>query len=300
MSKKHKITTNSVSIEDGWDSGVKTAKFCGRCDIAKLTIFLLPAVDEKIQAMNDTLDKLNIEWLGYLLGEKQEDGAYRIDDVIIPEQVVSGASVQVTEKYSNERLIGTVHLHPFQNGKFFSETDEEKIGENHDVMIVTTPRGEYKGSARYFLECDALMQADAEVEVLAVPNPELDEFLKAGIEKIKVKKFESKVYQANEPKSNYSGHRYCGSCRQELLQHQTTHFDGGVEYCLPCYHRRPSNTTEGGMKCHDCEKHTVWSMLEWEQGVARCKPCHTAWKENVGVGNKSLVSYYGNTDCGEY
>ena len=287
MSKKHTQFNkggNAGFQKKSWDSGLKTAKYCGHCDAAEINIFLLPDVRQKIHAITDEVRHLKIEWLGYLIGTRKDDNV-TITEMIVPEQLVSGGSVEVLDQeFAHENLIGTVHLHPFGGKAGFSMTDEDNIGENHDVMIVMNIDGEMKGSAFQTLECGATMRVDAKVVLVQTPNPDLDKFVDESLLKIKV--FTPAPTQPNI-QTQYSqmpqyGVRYCGKCRGEIKEARL--FINSVAYCEVClYAEGKPNKPIDTVTCVDCKKVVTQAEAEVAWGIPRCKTCFETWDSLVHV-----------------
>ena len=274
MSKKNrqqKASANSVSTGTEWDSDLKTAKFCGRCDLPKPAITLMPQVYERILRITAEVESQNVEWLGYLMGHIDEGGVYVISEIFVPKQEVSGGHVEVLEAYSNERLLGTGHLHPFNNGAWFSSTDDTFIGANHSVMIVHDKNLNFKGQARLALECGATIMTDAIVQLMTIPNPEMDKFLEDSLLNI--------LTRPVPPVTStlYTGARYCGACRRVMVPKELSRMVEGVEVCTPCFNadKKPTPTlyANPGKTCETCETYTPWADVFWVNGKWQCKNC---------------------------
>ena len=266
---KQKASINSVSTggaDTKWDSDLKTAKFCGRCDLPKPTITLMPQVYERILRITGEVESQNIEWLGYLMGHIDEAGAYIISEIFVPKQEVTGAHVEVLEAYSNERLLGTVHLHPFSNGTWFSSTDNNFIGENHFVMIVHDKNLNFRGQARYTLECGATIMTDAIVQLVTIPNPEMDKFIEDSLLNIFTRPVATALYR---------GTRYCGACQRNMLTNELGRMVEGVEICTPCFNlgKKPIEPINSGKVCAICETYTPWEDVFWVNNKWQCKAC---------------------------
>ena len=284
MSKRSKRNTlaevkTSMEATTAWNSGLKTAKFCGRCDLPKPKIQLIPRVHEKIMAISDEVAHLNIEWLGYLMGQLTE-GVLIIDDIFVPKQEVGGASVKVLEAYSNERLLGTVHLHPFQNGAWFSSTDIDNIGENHTIMVVHDKAGTFKAQARHTLECGATMMVEADIEFDILPDPELQRFLADSLLNVTVK---TTVYlgQYDADVTITTAKRWCGACRKLMTSTELGRMVDNVEVCTSCFTNNkkpfivPATIYEGQRHCDLCTLPTPWAKLTWfsERKAWFCDDC---------------------------
>lgn len=188
-----------------WTTEVKNVTACDGVPKTKGFIDLPYTLDCQIKAMS--LKVNDLEWLAYLIGTVDGDALYTVTDLYVPEQLVTGGSVVVTEPHDEElmgKVIGTVHLHPFGGKAFLSGTDEEYIGGNHDVTIVTTKTGEYTAKYRKKLPCGHIMLVDAEVDVV-MPDPgDLIGFINTNFPKIK-REFPHPVAPVNTVYHPYSG-----------------------------------------------------------------------------------------------
>lgn len=159
-----------------------------------IDVYLPFKIDYFIRCITDMIK--TDEWLGYLLGFKVEadgDTYYEVEEIRIPKQEVTGGSVDnitpipIEEVPEGLMVIGTVHLHPFGSGpSFLSGTDEEYIGGNHDVTIVTSPTYDYTCKIRKNLPCGDKVWAPGKVIIDEPPIegvPELLAIAKANIQK---------------------------------------------------------------------------------------------------------------------
>jgi len=152
---------------------------CGLIDEERTPLIFIPVeIHTKIVAMSDAMG--HMEWLGYLRGKAAGEN-YSITDVYVPEQEVSSGSVEVTGRIEFNDVVGTVHSHHGM-GAFFSGTDDEFIGNNHDVMIVYGS-GEYKARIRRLLKCGSYINLDAEIRIFS-PEVNVDEFIKESKKRI--------------------------------------------------------------------------------------------------------------------
>lgn len=120
---------NNNNHNDKWCSGLEIIKNCDM--VEKPEVYVSKKAKEKIDALMDEFT--NMEWLGYLVGDIKGKKHF-VEDITIPEQEVSTASVKVIGP-APERCIGTVHSH-HSMGAFTSSTDEEHLVGNHPVCIV--------------------------------------------------------------------------------------------------------------------------------------------------------------------
>jgi len=119
----------------------------------------------------------SVEWFGYLLGKMTKKGIY-INDIYIPEQEVSVARVEVTERVTLENIVGTVHSHGFtQHQPFRSTTDKEFLAANHPVCLVTTGGDHYYCSARIKAPCGKWVNVDGNVILNLPKEDDIDDFL---------------------------------------------------------------------------------------------------------------------------
>jgi len=217
---KSKTKTYRVSPEaargipnkDGaWDSGLLVVKSCEVCEQEGIKVMLSPDVYEQIRAMCDFMDKT--EWLGYLIGTKEKGSPnYKITGITIPEQEVSASTVDVKVPGELTGVVGTVHSHG-NMGAFFSGTDSDYIGSNHDVMVVTNTKDEWKAKVRWVLPCKHLLLANAKVKVQYPITVDLDEFVLTNSSKIKEKSYVVAPFK-NDRQVGIRGGAYCVVCRK--------------------------------------------------------------------------------------
>lgn len=170
-----------------WKTEIKFVTKCDFHDEESGVIFMPIDVHTKIMAMTDAMG--STEWLGYLVGV-EKGGAYTIFDLNVPEQEVTGASVDVIGT-TPEKVIGTIHSH-HNMGAFFSGTDDEFIGSNHDVMIVVGS-DEYKARIRRKLPCGAFINAEAQIRIYS-PDIDTKKFVDDNMPKIQKKVFVQKFW----------------------------------------------------------------------------------------------------------
>lgn len=141
--------------DDKWCSGLEIISKCGVAD--KAEVYISKIVKEKIDALMDEFR--HTEWLGYLVG-KIKGAKHFVEDMVIPEQEVSTASVKVLGT-PPDRCIGTVHSH-HSMGAFTSGTDEEHLVGNHPVCMVVS---DSKTIAKVRLEtlCGRLVAVEATI-----------------------------------------------------------------------------------------------------------------------------------------
>ena len=201
-----------------WTTGAKQIKPCEMCPTGDgYYIWLSFPVHQRISAL--TFKMGNKEWLGYLHGTHDEKKYFLVNGITIPKQIVSTGSVDVLEPEAGAGIIGTVHLHPFDGGLFFSTIDTDYIGSNHQMMIVTNLKNEYKGTVKVNLPCKAYSFIDASVTVLNPTDPAVDHFVGEAVTKIA--EAPPIVVVSNESYFDHSFNTpvvenevlYCGLCR---------------------------------------------------------------------------------------
>ena len=150
----------------------------GRCPYIKgYKVILKEEVYKKILAINNEIR--DVEWAGYLYGKWLDDKTAIIEDIKIPEQEVTGASVDVKE--TDAKAFGTVHKHPWSGGTSFSGIDREYAMSNHDISLLIDADNKMVAKVRKKLPCGHYALADADIEM------EKDENLKNWLEEAKKK-----------------------------------------------------------------------------------------------------------------
>lgn len=180
--KKAKTTTVVRQPTDfAWEAKIETVTACSKAP-EKITIWITPTVKEKTAYLMKKFT--NLEWLAYLLGEKKEDGSFLVNDIFLPKQRVSGASVDNVDcpEYNQLPVVGVMHSH-HNMGHNFSHTDDEWINQNHDLSIVVSKTG-FGGQARYKMPCGAYKIIDVKVKLKINSSVDFDDFQKQIDEKI--------------------------------------------------------------------------------------------------------------------
>ena len=139
-----------------WDSGIEFINTCDHMEVPNFLVKFSLKAHMKIQQLMKHYPHL--EWLGYLVGKMDyENGEVIVDDIKIPDQSVSAASVYNVEYEWADGLpiIGVIHSHNTM-GAFFSGTDDSYINQNHDVSVVvsTSSRSPILGQVRVKTPCD--------------------------------------------------------------------------------------------------------------------------------------------------
>ena len=209
-----------------WTAENKTITHCEAYEGKKPIIIMSWAVARKVKRVTSKVGQF--EWLGYLKGTvDQKKLVYTINDVVVPKQEVGAGFVEVMGGF-NDDILGTVHLHPMANGLFFSSVDDEFVGGNHEVTVVTNKDGEFIGKVKVPLPCKRNYLAEAVVFV-DTPEPEgLEEFADKAL--LNIEKEKPVAIMVNQGFPPLVEH-YCAKCRQ-LGKVDT--FRDGFWYHLGC------------------------------------------------------------------
>jgi hypothetical protein len=161
-----------------WCSGLEIISKCGVAENAE--VYVSKVAKDKIDALMDEFK--HMEWLGYLTG-KINGTKHFVEDMVIPEQEVSTASVKVLGD-PPANCIGTAHSH-HSMGAFTSGTDEEHLMGNHPVCMVVS---DSKTIAKVRLDtpCGRLVAVDATIYTEKIDNKA---FVEESKTKIKEKTF---------------------------------------------------------------------------------------------------------------
>lgn len=126
----------------------------------------------------------DVEFLVYGNSIKCGEDSYKLEDVIVPEQVVGHASVD------NVVVIGTfntvIHKHP-GNMTNFSSIDDEFVNSNHDfsLLIGSNDLKNANGIACIQVECSRYMKVKLDIDIV-VPMSKDEEFIKSVAKNIKL------------------------------------------------------------------------------------------------------------------
>jgi len=141
-----------------WENKINVVTEC-RFLSAPLKLIICKEVLDKIDALMHRI--YNSEWLGYLLGE-EDTTQYHINDIVIPQQKVSYARVEVTDQDMQGHIIGTIHSH-HSFGSFLSDIDEHHLVGNHPVTIVIS-HNDIKPYIRIKMPCGDYMLRETQIE----------------------------------------------------------------------------------------------------------------------------------------
>lgn len=155
-------------------------KNCGKRNEEKELVYIDYYVMAKV---NHLMQKYpNLEWLAYLIGKDNI-----VEDMYIPEQKVTNASVTEIKGKPEIGIIGVIHSHHNLGLHSFSGTDHAYINDNHDLSILVWNTG-INGQKRIKLECGATMVVPIEIKCF---HPELNtaEWDKEADENISEKRY---------------------------------------------------------------------------------------------------------------
>lgn len=171
------IVKKTTAADDSWEVKIDCVKECSKVP-DKAMIWVYPLSKRKIDALMS--EYKNIEWLAYLLGDKEER---EVKDIFVPDQSISTAAVDDIdcEEFNDLPVIGVIHSHHTM-GTTFSHTDHNYINGNHDISLVISNTG-IDGQCRLKTECGAYKIVDVEVKL----KVDIDFDDKAFIESVKDK-----------------------------------------------------------------------------------------------------------------
>jgi hypothetical protein len=173
---------------DSWEVEIDCVESCSKAP-DKINIWFLPLAKRKVDALMK--EYTNIEWLAYLLGEKDER---EIVDIFIPEQTISAAKVDEIEcdEYNNLSVIGVIHSHHTM-GNTFSQTDHDWINQNHNISLCISTTG-IAGQFRYKTECGAFKIIDVNAKLRVNLDFNDEEFIESVKDKLTKKTYTSYGY----------------------------------------------------------------------------------------------------------
>jgi hypothetical protein len=114
----------------------------------------------KIMAITTSLDT---EWGGYLKAQKDDNGDWKIQNLVVPKQK-AGAAFYEVDKSENKDYEGVVHSHVDMNASF-SSIDEEYINANHEFSIVVNKSAQMSVVIRVKLPCGMYNYAESSVVI---------------------------------------------------------------------------------------------------------------------------------------
>lgn len=169
--------TRTVPINTGpsfWETDIQVVRSCGVLD-QEILLSITPKARGKINLLMERFP--NIEWLAYLVGNKETN---TVEDIVIPKQRVTTVNVYV-DGTVDVPTMGVIHSH-HDMGNNFSHTDNEYINQNHDISLCISKHG-ISGQARVKTECGRYALVPVNVVDRVVGFDAVD-FLKEVDEKI--------------------------------------------------------------------------------------------------------------------
>ncbi len=232
--------------KDEWAVESQVVSQCGFCDKddEKTAVIFDYTLSRKVYAMMDEMK--GKEWFAYLLGKKVKE-TYNIKDMVIPEQEVTSASVEVTGTVEQAGVVGTIHSH-HSMGAFHSSTDTEFAGANHQICVVVSDKG-WAAKTQRDLPCGKKFLADADVYINDPLVREMKKFVEANREKIKEKTYSRTTSPVKQPTNNYG--RVCDVCGVWTNWNSLT------------YHKNPP-----AWACSAClQELRIATVEEWETAI---------------------------------
>jgi len=212
-----------------WSTGCESVKNCDRTPKGTPNVCLPSEVYDKMTALlKEFKDR---EWLGYLIGHDLE-----VQDIIIPRQEVTFASVVVTDTEIPPNVIGTVHSH-HSMGAFLSATDDKYLASNHPVTLVIS-NSSMAAAVRVELPCGAHKAIKADFTVVLPDEAGIAEFIEQSKLLIvnKITTYAKITPKNTIPKSasNPLGYAPCDLCG-ELEHIKDLTGTEGLELCPACH-----------------------------------------------------------------
>jgi hypothetical protein len=244
--------------DDEWETDLEVVTECGKFDKGengKVVVWVEPLAKVKIDALME--EYKTKEWLGYLLGDKEE---LTVKDIFIPEQKATSARVDdiECEEFNDLPIIGVIHSH-HNMGTNFSHTDHTYINQNHDISLLVAHSG-IGGQIRKKVPCGAFMVSEVKVRVALTVDWDKDEWMKDAKEKIK-----TPVYNYNQ------SHPFNPSYQQpgRNVQQGKPQFDGTGYWFNGQWHPSyPKESMTGTWLCTDC------NTKNYNQDALTCAHCH--------------------------
>jgi hypothetical protein len=178
------VPASSGRQADSWEVEISTVDQCSKAPSELLAqIEVLAKV--KIDALMDKFP--NIEWLAYLIGDKNQPLV--VQDLYIPQQDVTGTSVDNIQcpEFNTLSIIGVIHSHHGM-GTGFSGTDHAWINQNHNLSIVVAKNG-IAGQFRWKTPCGSLKIIPVKCRVKYDLEFDKEVFLQESTPRIKPKSY---------------------------------------------------------------------------------------------------------------
>lgn len=193
--KGNVVVVNGTGGNDGWEVKIDQVTDCSKAP-NEINVSIELLAKEKIDKLMKKYP--NIEWLAYLLGDKENE-PYVVKDIFVPKQEVTSTRVDKIDcpEYNTLPVIGVIHSHHGM-GNGFSGTDDEWINQNHNLSLCIS-HGGIAGQVRWRTPCGSRKIIKVKVKV---KYPELDfdfdSWVKESSERINEKTY---TYSYN---SNYN------------------------------------------------------------------------------------------------
>ncbi len=220
-----------------WESGleISTDDKCPHIVNRETPKIIVPyEIWHQIMALTKEIDT---EWLGYLGGSLLQDGNWKVVDIKVPKQEVTGGSVKPTDTLQAE---GVVHSH-VDMGCFFSSCDDAYLNENHGFGIVVNKKEANKAVIRVDLPCGAMSIIEADVVIEYPGCPDITEFLEEAKKNIEEEKTVVTTYPNNYRVREWNQEKCCWeeppSVDDHLLNNASDE-DVGVPDYNPKYNRQ--------------------------------------------------------------
>ncbi len=247
-------TVKTIIPTQCWSTERPSVKVCERLDQTKPELFLPWIIGQKIVAMSKEMG--NTEWLGYLIGVEESPNNFKVTNIVVPEQEVSGSSVDVIKPVAGDNILGTVHSH-HNMGTFFSNTDKSFIGVNHKLMVVYSNNNGYKGAFRATTLCGATMLVDMSVTIIYPNPPRVVWFVEEAKKQIKNKTYVYQTYYGDENVSYGYGYYnnslpslFCATCHKQIFVGQSREWIEGFIHHTACSKEKKTwnvNDVSGGV-----------------------------------------------------
>jgi len=169
------------NASDAWEVEIDCVKDCSKAP-EEIIVWMKPLVKEQIEVLMK--EYKSIEWLAYLVGEWTDDKTPIVKELFIPEQKVSGVSVDNIKcpEHNDLGIIGVIHSHHNMSHSF-SQIDADWINQNHNISLVVSHTG-MDGQVRWKTPCGSLITVKSKTKLWYDVNFDKDDFIKKAKEKI--------------------------------------------------------------------------------------------------------------------
>lgn len=174
-------TANIGGNESFWEVEIDIVSECSKCS-SEVDVFMGEEARKKASLYMKWAGAR--EWLAYLVGSKQDDGSYHVNDLYLPDQRTSSVLVDKvdSDQYNQMVIVGVIHSHHEmgagdEDNPSFSGHDAAFINGNHNLSLLagrdrTTKGFKIVGIARAKTPCGALMKVKAKVQKMASEESE--------------------------------------------------------------------------------------------------------------------------------